>query len=116
MRTKSIEEATKFLVSLPAHVTVLEYQPGNGTRYVLQITYLAGDPSLDNVGLNDMYTVALLTSGCGACMTVRAGGGYLSPGYVGEKLKLGFHEARVLAEIIAKHTDRPADDASKPVD
>ena len=40
MRTKSIETAIVAEHTAPAPVTVLEYQPGNGTRYHLHITDL----------------------------------------------------------------------------
>ena len=114
MRTKSIEASTTAMFTMPGSVTVLEYQPGNGTRYILQITAPnPSNPTTRYVGLEGCYLVALVNYG--ACMTVADTGGYLSPGYVAEKLKIGAGDALVLAEIIAKHTGRKSQDASESV-
>ena len=104
MRTKTLPESVKS-VTANGQSTSIEYQPGNGTRYKFIL--------IDNTKTEDgCYFVALVTLGHGTCMTVMPGAGYLSPGYVAEKLKVGHGDAVVLAEIIAHLTGRTADDAS----
>lgn len=113
MRTRPIEDSIKFEFTASAPVTVIEYQPGNGTRYLLHITdlraALAGAPPrvTDRTGFGAYY-VALYTEGHGTCMTVGDTGGYLSPDYVAGKLKVSAGDAVVLAELIARYTGRTA--------
>jgi hypothetical protein len=117
MRTKSIERATVAELTASAPVTIVEYQPGNGTRYLVHITdlraALAGAPPrvTDRAG-HGAYYVALYTEGHGTCMTVADTGGYLAPSYVSEKLRVSAGDAVVLAELIARYTGRRADDAA----
>lgn len=118
MRTKSIEDSVKAQHTASAPVTVVEYQPGNGTRYHLHITDLRegldqAPPAVNAYAGHGAWYVALYTEGHGTCMTVADTGGYLSPSYVAEKLKVSPGDARVLAEIIARYTGRTADDASR---
>ena len=113
MRTKSIEKAIVAELTASAPVTVLEYQPGNGTRYLLHITdlraALAGAPPRVTYRTGfGAYYVALYTEGHGTCMTVADTGGYLSPDYVAGKLKVSAGDAVVLAELIARYTGRTA--------
>ncbi len=120
MRTKSIEQATKAAHTATAPVTVLEYQPGNGTRYLIHITDLrahlnGAPPALTAYAGRGAYYVALYTEGRGTCMTVADTGGYLAPSYVAAKLKVSEGDAVVLAEIIARYTGRTALDASVDV-
>jgi hypothetical protein len=116
MRTKSIEQSIKCQYTHDS-TTILDYQPGNGSKYILHITCLdwlkdAPPTVIDRVGGN-CFTVALLTEGHGTCMTVSDTGGYLSADYVAEKLKVGYPDAVVLSEIIAMFTGRTATDASE---
>ena len=107
MRTKTLPDSVKSRTQC-GNTTVLNYQPGNGTQYKFIL--------IDNTKTEDgCYFVALVTLGHGTCMTVMPGAGYLSPGYVAEKLKVGKADAVVLAEIIANLTGRTADDASVDV-
>lgn len=104
MRTKTIPEGIKSTLACGQSITI-EYQPGNGSRYRLIL--------IDNTKTEDgCYVVALMTEGNGTCMTVMPGAGYLSAGYVREKLKVGLGDSVVLAEIIAHLTGRRAADAS----
>lgn len=111
MRTKSIPSSLKSVIPVPApdspntFVTSIEYQPGNGSRY--KIIFI--DQTKAEEGC---YTVALMTEGHGTCMNVMPNGGYLSAGYVREKLKVGLGDAVILAELIAHLTHRTAADAS----
>jgi len=119
MRTKSIEASIKAEHTASAPVTVLEYQPGNGTRYLLHITDLRAlseaPPQVTAYAGHGAYYVALYTEGRGTCMTVADTGGYLAPSYVAAKLKVSEGDAVVLAEIIARYTGRTALDASVDV-
>jgi hypothetical protein len=120
MRTRPIEKAIVAEFTASAPVTVLEYQPGNGTRYHLHITdlraALAGAPPRVTYRTGfGAYYVALYTEGHGTCMTVADTGGYLSPDYVAAKLKVSGGDAVVLAELIARYTGRTALDASVDV-
>lgn len=120
MRTKTFGESIKAELTASAPVTVLEYQPGNGTRYLLHITDLRGvlseaPPQVTAYAGHGAYYVALYTEGRGTCMTVAGTGGYLAPGYVAAKLKVSEGDAVVLAEIIARYTGRTADDATLKV-
>ncbi len=110
-RTKPIADAIRALSQSPVHTIVLDYQPGNGTAYHLVITgpYEATEAT-ERVGIDGSYTVTVLNFG--TCMTIAGKGGYLSWGYMAEKLGLEQDDAMVLAEIIAKYTGREADDAS----
>jgi hypothetical protein len=113
MRTKSIETAIVAEFTNAAPVTVIEYQPGNGTRYSVHITDLrahldAAPPALNAYAGHGAYYVALYTEGHGTCMTVADTGGYLSPDYVAAKLKVSEGDAVVLAELIARYTGRTA--------
>jgi hypothetical protein len=104
MRTKTIAASVKSR-TVCGNTTVLNYQPGNGTLYLIHLTDLRAME-------DGCYTVALMTTGHGTCMTVADTGGYLSPGYVAEKLKIGKADAVVIAELIAHLTGRTAADAS----
>lgn len=120
MRTKTIEDSIKAEHTAPANVTVIEYQPGNGTRYSIHITdmraHLNGAPPAVNAYAgHGAWYVALYTEGHGTCMLVADTGGYLAPAYVASKLKVSEGDAVVLAEIIARYTGRTADDASVDV-
>lgn len=120
MRTKSIEKAIVAAHTAPAPVTVIEYQPGNGTRYSVHITDLrahldGAPPALNAYAGHGAWYVALYTEGRGTCMLVADNGGYLAPSYVASKLKVSEGDAVVLAEIIARYTGRTADDASVKV-
>ena len=107
MRTKTLPDSVKSRTQC-GNTTVINYQPGNGSRYTLHLMDLR---AMEDGG----YTVALMTEGHGTCMTVMPGAGYLSAGYVAEKLKVGKADAVVLAEVIAHLTGRTADDASVAV-
>jgi hypothetical protein len=120
MRTKTIEAATLAEYTVAAPVTIVEYQPGNGTRYPIHITDLrhglnAAPPATNAYAGHGAWYVAIYTMGHGTCMLVSDTGGYLSPDYVASKLKVSEGDAVVLAEIIAKHTGRTALDASVDV-
>lgn len=116
MRTKSIQDSIKTQHTI-GNTTVIEFQPGNSTRYLIHLTDLReldrAPESINNTKTEDgCYVVCLMTEGHGTCMTVMPGAGYLASGYVREKLKVGLGDSVVIAELIAHLTGRLADDAS----
>ena len=96
MTLKSIKNQTSH-----GPVTVVEYQPGNGSRYEVHFT----DMGAFNMDGNPRWTVSLLTVGSGTAMTL-AEKGYLDPSYVAEKLKVGMPDAIVLTQLISHVTGR----------
>lgn len=88
-------------------VRIVEYQPGNGTRYVLVITRVA-EPATspekrDKLGTGGevaTYLVAKLNAGAGTAMLVGGVKHFLHYSSVQEKLKVGISDAVVLAELI----------------
>lgn len=103
MRTKNIEESIINRTDEPGRI-LLEYQPGNGTRYVLLLTRVP-DGAQDVVGCRAGSWVVSLVDGAlsGRCC-VLAPDGYLSPSYVAEKLRMDARTQRddlmVLTEVI----------------
>jgi len=102
MRVKDFKEAIRWQVNdLVPQCTVMEYQPGNGSRYVIMFTRVP-PAACEGVGcMRGSWLVALPDgAGQGHC-AVFAGSGYLDPSYVAEKLHLGNRDdALVLTEII----------------
>jgi hypothetical protein len=83
----------------------VEYQPGNGTRYVLVLTELGrlGPEACTACGLGREGTGVLVSwvNGFRApSMVVPSDGGYLAPNYVERKLNSSMADAVVLAELI----------------
>jgi hypothetical protein len=125
LRTKPIGDSITAQVHFK-NITMVEYQPGNGTRYTLQIVDYTGintptptvnlNPlvarAMDDMGFGGNYTVASMCDGKGTVMTVRPGG-FLAASYVQEKLRVCEADARVLAEIIATYTHSRADNAQE---
>jgi hypothetical protein len=119
LRTKPIGDSITAQVHF-GNITMVEYQPGNGTRYTLQIVDYTGTNALnplvaramDDMGFGGNYTVASMCDGKGTVMTVRPGG-FLAASYVQEKLRVCEADARVLAEIIATYTHSRADNAQE---
>lgn len=98
LRTKPIAES----VTADEHdgpVRVVEYQPGNGTRYVLTIVELGGlaRRALESIGVDGGWTVVV--HNYRAAMTVRPDG-YLGPHFVRPQLDCSIHDAVVIAEIV----------------
>ena len=110
MRTKPIAEGVRNRHSAFTSTTMVNYQPGNGTRYILTITNLLDPhPAAEAMDLGGCFLVCLVNQG--TCMTLRQGG-FLAPAYVAEKLKVGMGDAVILAEFLAQHCGRTAPDAS----
>ena len=88
---------------------VVEYQPGNGTRYVLVITRLTQPQStaelrnaLGTGDERDTYLVAKLNAGRGTAILVGGVDHFLHYRTVAEKLGVGLSDAVVLAELIGE--------------
>ena len=86
---------------------VVEYQPGNGSRYVLVITKVARPTSTSKLrgalgtgDERDTYLVAKINAGHGAAMLVGGVDHFLHYGTVAEKLKVGLSDGVVLAELL----------------
>ena len=89
------------------YTRVVEYQPGNGTRYVLVITRVATPTSRAEVrdvfgtgDERDTFLVAKLSAGAGRAMLVGGVDHFLHFDSVQEKLGVGLSDAVVLAELI----------------
>ena len=109
MRTETIPAAIKSLIP-KGHVTTIEYEPGNGSRYTVVLINNTTDTK-------SHYVVAVMILGQGTCMTVNNSGLTcpLSPLYVSEKLQVARGHGVILAELIAMLTGRGvAADASDP--
>ena len=87
-------------------VRVIEYQPGNGTRYQLVLTALDFvDSRKENVLDLPRKTVVVNVLGVGTLMLVRDQG-LLHPSYVMEKLDCLESDAIVLTELLASLLNR----------
>jgi hypothetical protein len=91
------------------YTRVVEYQPGNGTRYVLAITRVATPTSSAKVcgalgtgADRDTFLVAKLNAGQGTAMLVGGVEHFLHFNSVQEKLGVGLSDAVVLAELIGE--------------
>jgi len=109
IRTKSTVEEGIVLDSLDSFhkVRIVEYQPGNGTRYMLVITRVAEPASsselrnaLGTGDQRDTYLVAKVNGGFGTAMLVGGVHHLLHYSSVQEKLGVGLSDAVVLAELI----------------
>lgn len=114
MRTKDFEEAIRWQTDAISQCKVLEYQPGNGTRYVLMFTKVP-QAACDGIGANKSSWLVSLPDGAhsGHCAVFKEGG-WLDPSYVMEKL--GFKlsqtdDVLVLTEIIGRILNRPTPSA-----
>lgn len=89
-------------IQLPGQTQLVEYAPGNGTRYVLVVADLTSlGEDLQRIGRTKdepCYLVAWVNGGSGKAMTV--GSGLLHHRYVREKLECSVSDAVVLAELI----------------
>ena len=102
MRIKDFEEAIRWAVDdLVPQCKILEYQPGNGTRYVIMFARVP-PAACERIGSQKNSWLVSLPDGAlaGRCM-VLAGEGYLDPSYVAEKLNIKPNDdVLVLTEII----------------
>lgn len=96
------------------YTRVVEYQPGNGTRYVLVITRVATPTSCKEVrnvlgtgDERDTFLVAKLNAGQGTAMLVGGIDHFLHYGLVQEKLRVGISDAVVLAELLGNLLNLP---------
>jgi len=115
MRTKTIEESIKHKAEQAMGVTVVEYQPGNGTRYVASFCRLPHDAG-EFVGCQaGSWLVALVDGALAGRCCVLAPGGFLSRSYVAEKLGLRPREdaddLAVLTELFGHILGRPTPSA-----
>jgi hypothetical protein len=105
LRTKSIAESIHRL-SEEGVVRVVDYQPGNGTRYTLIITRVHESQALGILGFPEdegCYHVYLM----GVGTLLLSPYGLLHWNYVREKLHCGVADAVVLAEFLGHLLGRP---------
>jgi hypothetical protein len=95
-------------------VQVIEYQPGNGTKYVLVITRITepASPSelrdrLGTGGERDTYLVAKVNGGYGTAVLLGGVNHYLHFNTIQEKLGCSISDAVVLAELLGQLLDMP---------
>lgn len=110
MRTKTIGEGIKWISDrsdpgcLFSRQIALEYQPGNGTRYVLHLAQLPAAACGGAGAQPGSWSVSLIDGALAGRCCVLAPSGYLDPGYLAEKLRISAREAgddlAVLAELI----------------
>lgn len=127
MRTKTIEEGIRWIrdnhdpARLFSRQVVLEYQPGNGSRYVVSFTQVPGGAE-DGLGcFPGSFVVSLVDGACDGRCCVLAPAGYLAPSYVAEKMRLPLDryegDVLVLTELFGHILGRPtpsAQDESGP--
>ena len=114
-RTRSWDRAIVAQHKLGGNVTLVEYQPGNGTRYGVTFVYVPKDiagPEAPRSYINaPCWIVSLADMNC--AMEVAESGNLLHWGYVAEKLSnrrrhpMGPADAVPLAELIGRITGRP---------
>jgi hypothetical protein len=121
MRKKTIEESICWIMQeyrpmdLSLRHALLEYQPGNGSRYVISFTRVP-DGIESTLGCHPGSFIVSLVDGelSGRCC-ILAPDGYLSPVYMAEKLRLGvksqLNDIMVLTEIIGHILGRPTPSA-----
>ena len=121
MRTKTIKESIRWIVDhhdparLFSRQVLLEYQPGNGSRYVVSFAQVP-DEAQEGLGCSPgSWLVSLVDGACDGRACVLAPHGYLSLDYVAEKLWLPIktHEddLRVLTELFGWVLGRPCPSA-----
>lgn len=104
LRSKPIAEAITKQFEYPGGIVVIEYCPGDGTRYELVFTPVRDALS----GTTDSTLATLVNFPKGPSMLVERNGGFLAPTYVEEKLGIRGASSITLAEIIAHFTGREA--------
>jgi len=117
-RTKTMGDSVVWDEIGANHASVMiDYQPGNCTRYLCSITRLdLSAHALMLLGFAEdepagVFQFSWLNARRGGSCVVLRNDGYLAPGYLAEKLGCGLADAAVLAELIAHHTKRDADSA-----
>lgn len=88
-----------------ADTTVVNYQPGNGSRYTIVVTRITHPKACKVLNFSDS---AVVVNVLGMGSMVIATHGYLTYGYVQQKLKCSLSDAIVLAEVIGHLTGREA--------
>jgi hypothetical protein len=114
-RTKpSVEAGIKFTAHSKDGLTrIVEYQPGNGTRYVVTVisTEFSGKFANEALGFSEWgYIVSFPEGAKYKSLCLNSGGGYISADYVQEKTECrSVNDAAVLAELLAYLTGRTAE-------
>lgn len=108
MRIKDFAGSIKWQVDNPIpQCKVLEYQPGNGGRYVIMFAKIPVT-ACEGIGCSEDSWLVSLPDGVkqGQCAILKSSG-YLDPSYVKEKFRLdNNNDALVLTEIIGHVLNR----------
>lgn len=105
MTPEEIEASILERVEAEASTTIIEYQPGTGSRYALAIVDMGamhhGAPSaLAGTNAAGCWLVIDITDTKGRAMRVQKIDTFLHWKYVGEKLQCGATDALVIAELL----------------
>lgn len=113
MRNRDFEEAIRWEVNSSSQCKMMDYQPGNGSRYVIVFTQIPVEPAAPPMPRYPLgWLVALADGAEGGKCAVFVGSGWLSRSYVKEKLRLlSNSDVAVLTEIIGFVIGRPAPEA-----
>lgn len=106
VRTKATVEDGITLHDTAGPAQIIDYQPGNGTRYRLSIVDTSELSDDTNVWLgfgrkNTGWIITYLNNR-GYAMVIGRNDKFLSAHYVQEKLRCGLSDAFVLAELLGK--------------
>lgn len=104
LRSKPIADAILKNVPCVGATRVVEYQPGDGTRYELVFSDVGGGCC----GSANAVLVTVVNFPRSPSMLVERDHGFLSPTYVAEKMGVSAPSAITLAEVIAHFTGREA--------
>lgn len=104
LRTKaSVDAGVTSTDANETYTRAYEYQPGNGTRYVLVVTDLGRLHSFtrDQYGEGEVFLVSWVNESGGKSMVFHKNT-LLYPTYVMEKLQCGISDAAVIAELLGQ--------------
>ena len=98
---KSVEESMTS-ISGSGDVSIVEYQPGNSTRYVVSFVKLnIGEKAADVVGCTSGdYLITILEGLRDRPSVILRTGGYLCPSYLEHKIGVGEGDSAVLVPLI----------------
>jgi hypothetical protein len=114
LRTKpTVEDGLKLFEEEVTRSMVVDYQPGNGTRYCLSIVDTRGfsDDANHWMGFEKGATGWIVTDLNARRAMVVNGDGFLAAGYIMEKLGCYESDAYVLAELLGKLLGREYEEA-----
>jgi hypothetical protein len=91
-------------------ITVIDYQPGNGTRYELMFGHM---PNIEDADGPHLFFCARINGGGGEVVR-HSIGSYCHFTYVSEKMKLGDEDAKAVAHVVNTVNFRDYPDVFSP--